>query len=67
MFWEERGLYVFIQQTLELVFIPPRINLFSFDDKSGIFSKAMPQRFIDSKKRLDIDELDEKTMFIEPG
>jgi len=56
-----------IQKALELTFIPSRIGLFPFNNESRIGSDPMTQGFIDSERRLDINELDEETVLIEPG
>ena len=58
---------MFIQESLKLILIPALIDFFSFHDKGWISSNPVPKRFIDPKKGLDIDEFDEKTMFIESG
>jgi hypothetical protein len=64
VFLEKGGFNVLIQKAFELIFIPPCIDLLPFDDKGGISSNPMTQGFINSNKGLNIDELDEKAMFI---
>ena len=56
---------VFIQQTLELIFIPPRIALLSLNNEGGILSNPVTQGFVDSKEGLNVDQLDEQAMLIE--
>jgi len=54
-----------IQEIFETVLIPPGIGLPPLDNKGGIGSNAMAKGFIDSHRRMDIDEFDEETMSIE--
>ncbi len=67
MFWWERAVDILVQEALELIFIPSGISLFSFHNKSRISSDPVTQGFIDSKWRLNIYQLNEETMLIEPS
>jgi uncharacterized membrane protein len=56
-----------IQKALELVFIPSSISLFSFYNESRVGSDPMTQGFIDSERRLNINQFNEEKMLIESG
>jgi hypothetical protein len=55
------------QKAFEPLFIPTRVSLPPFNNKGRVFSNPMTKGFIDSQGRLDVNEFDEETMFIEPG
>jgi hypothetical protein len=55
------------QKAFEPPFIPTRASLLPFNNKGGVFPNPMTKGFIDSQGRLDVNEFDEETMFIEPG
>jgi len=65
MFWKERHLDIFIEEAFELVFIPTGIDLPSLHNKGGIGPNSMTKGFIYSQGGLDINELDEESMFVE--
>ncbi len=54
-----------VEEVFEPVLIPARAGLLSLDDEGWVFSDPVPQRFIDSQRRLDIDDPDQETMLIE--
>jgi hypothetical protein len=55
------------QKAFEPLFVPTCVSLPPFNNKSGVFSNPMSQGFINSQRGLDVNELDEETMFIELG
>ncbi len=64
-FWQEGVFDVFIQKTLELASIPSRVSLFPFHNERWVSPDPETQGFIDSERRLDIDQLNQEAMFIE--
>jgi len=55
------------QKVFESLFVPTGVSLPPLNNKGGVFSNPMSQGFIDSQRGLDVNQLDEETMFIELG
>ena len=53
------------QKAFELPFIPARVSLSPFNNKGRVFSNPVTYGFIDFQRGLNINEFDEKTMFME--
>jgi hypothetical protein len=67
LFCWKRTLDILIQKALELIFIPSGIGLFPLHNEGGVSSDPVTKGFIDSKGGLNINQLNEEAMLIEPS
>jgi hypothetical protein len=63
----EGALDILVQKVLELTLVPSRIGFLPFHDESRVGSDPITQGFVESERRLNINQPNEETMFVQPA